>query len=303
MKINLNQLRSFYVAAKYSSVTRAAEILFVTPPAITMQIKKLEEWLGFPLLCREHNKIRISRDAEEIYSQAEVIFGAVEKLETSLEQMLRKRKGELLIGSHHIPAKYILPGLMELIHELQPRLEIKVVLDTIPSLMERLLRQEVHIVLSASPAPCSRIKTVRLFREELALVARPDSRHITGPAISKKELGRLPFLLQERDTILSQMITCYFQAASITPRVIMENINADLIKNFILKDMGVAFLPRFSVDDKIGRGELQEITVVEGLPWIEFNLGVLADATPAPHAYALASSFADRPLPRSQFIR
>lgn len=302
MNVNLNQLRCFYLAAKYKSISKAADALFVTPPAITMQVKKLEEWLGFRLLCREGNSINVTKDARDIFKQVEKIFSEVEKLELQLEKIGNKRESELLIGSHYIPAKYVMPKLMAELNHLQPRLNIKVVLDTIPLLMERVQNHDLHFVLSASPPPCPKIKTIPLFTEDMVLVALRGSKHINKEEISINEIKGLPLLLPEHNTSIFHIISDYLEDAGIIPCISMDNISADVIKNFIMQDMGAAFLLKFSVQDKLDSGEFQEIRIKEGAPIANFSLAYLGEKNLSPAVLEMVSVLEKTSFDRNQLV-
>lgn len=302
MNVNLNQLRCFYLAAKYKSISKAAEALFVSPPAITMQVKKLEEWLGFRLLCREGNSINVTKDAQDIFKQVEKIFSEVEKLELKLEQIGNKRESELLIGSHYIPAKYLMPKLMAELNTLIPRLNIKVVLDTIPLLMERVQNHDLHFVLSASPPPCPKIKAIPLFTEDLVLVALRGSKHISSEEISIKKIKGLPLLLPEHNTSIFHLISDYLDDAGITPCVCMDNISADVIKNFIMQDMGAAFLLKFSVQEKLDSGKFQEIRIKEGAPVAMFSLSYLSEKNLSPAVQDIVSVLEKTRFDRNHFV-
>lgn len=302
MSVNLNQLRCFYFAAKYKSISKAADALFVTPPAITMQIKKLEEWLGFRLLCREGNTINVTKDARTIFMQVEKIFSEVEKLEIQLEELGGKHESKLIIGSHHVPAKYIMPKLMAEIKRLQPQLDIKVVLDTMPLLMERVQNHDLHLVLSASPPPCPKIKTVPLFTEEIVLVAMRESKHISKEEITVQEIKGIPLLFPEHNTNIFHIICDYLEKAGITPCVIMDNISADVIKNFIMQDMGAAFLLKFSVQDKLDSGELKEVRIREGAPVANFNLAYLGEKNLSHTVLNIVSMLEKTSFARSQLV-
>ncbi len=299
MRINLNQLRCFYLAAKFKSVSRAAEALFVTPSAVTMQIKKLERWLGFRLLMREGNAIKLTHGAEAIYAQAEKVFREAEALEQLLEKQMRSQKGEVIIGSHHILAKYILPKFIARIKRLHPKLNVKIVLDSVPQLIDRLHANELHFVLTASLPPKSRLKTIPLFFEEMVLVALKGSRHIRRKKISAQEVASFPLLQQEHSIYI---VDEYLKKTGVPPNIVMDNISADVIKQFILQDMGGAILMRFTVQDELDSGVFQEIRVAEGLPTARFSLVFLDENNFPPDLQELVSSLENSSFRRDDLV-
>ncbi|WP_320006619.1 LysR family transcriptional regulator [Maridesulfovibrio sp.] len=272
MKINLNQLRSFYLAAKFKSVSKAAELLFVTPSAVTMQIKKLEHWAGFRLLIREGNSLKLTQDGMTIYAQATKVFQEAEALENIFEKMMTAHANEVIIGSHHILAKYILPNLIVLLKKLHPNLNVKMILDTVPNLLEKLQSQEIDFVLSASLPQGPDLKKIHLFSEELALVALHDSKLIEKKKITPRDIGSIPLLLQERNIYI---VDEFIKKEVGDPNVVMDNISADVIKQFIHQDIGSAILMRFTVQNELKEAVFQEIEVDGGLPVADFVLAYL----------------------------
>jgi LysR family glycine cleavage system transcriptional activator len=112
MQINLNQLRAFYMAVHYKSISTAAEQLYVTPAAVSMQIKKLEQWLGKRLLERSGNTFTVTEEGMALQAYAQNIFNEVERLEHNIMVRRRDQAGELRIGMHHFPAQYFMPTIL-----------------------------------------------------------------------------------------------------------------------------------------------------------------------------------------------
>ncbi|WP_421899706.1 LysR family transcriptional regulator [Maridesulfovibrio sp.] len=295
MKINLNQLRCFYLAAKFKSVSKAADSLFVTPSAVTMQIKKLERWAGIKLLIREGNSLRLTPDAEIVYTQAKKVFREAEVLEGQLEKMMQAHAHEVVIGAHHILAKYILPNLIALIKKMHPKLNVKMVLDTVPNLIEKLHSNEIDFVLSASLPPGPDFKTIPLFSEELVLVVMQGSKFVKKKRISPKEIGSIPLLLQERNIYI---VDEYIKKEVGEPNIAMDNLSADVIKPFIRQDIGGAILMKFTVQNEIEKGDLLEMEVEGGLPKADFVLAYGDEKKLSEEVQELVMS-----LKKSRFIR
>lgn len=287
--INLNQLRSFYMAARYGSITIAAGKMFVTPPAVTMQIKKLEAWLGFSLLQKEKNRLKIRKEAMELYSYAEVIFSTVEQLELHLDQQAVSKKGELAIGTHHMVARFIAPHLINRLKIAHPNLKFKVILGRIPDLVKKLVDQDIQCILLASEPDPGTIKTIPLFDEDLILVAAKDSQFVRKWVIGTDELAKLPLLMLAQDTNIYWILKRYLDVNGVTPDIVMDNLSGNVILGFLLQDVGVAFSLRFIVQESIEKGFLREIRVRGGLPKAQFRLAFLHEKCRAPHLHSLVS--------------
>ena len=275
MYVNLNQLRAFYTAARNRSMAAAADRLHVSPPAITMQIKKLEEWLGFPLFCRSRPGLELTEQGQTLYTLAATVFDNVEHLERQVEEMVGKRERELLFGTYHIPARYVMPHLLAHARRTCPGLRIRMTLGTQEESLERLRRRDLDVALLVSPPPLPRIKTVLLCRETVPLVVAADSSLCEREVIDVRELGRLPLILQQRGTGFVQAVRDYLQQHGVAPCIAMEDLSSDIVKQFLLQDEGAAFITRFAIQKELDEGTLREIRIAEGGPTIEFSLAYL----------------------------
>ncbi len=300
--INLNQLRSFYMAAKFGSVTIAAEKMFVTPPAVSMQIKKLESWLGFPLLQKEKNHLKLRGEAREIYNYAETIFSNVEQLELFLNQQELSKKGELVLGTDHMLARFIVPHIINRLKKYHSNLKFKVILGRIPDLVNKLLDQEIQCVLLASIPHPEKIKTLPLFDEDLILVAAKNSKFVHNWQIATKDLVGLPLLMLSHDTNTYRLVKEYLELNDVTPDIAMDNLSGDAILGFLLQDLGVAFSMRFTVQEHLDNGSLREIKVKGGLPTANFGLAFLHEDCRHPQLCSLVSWVEKTTLKRSHFV-
>lgn len=300
MKINLNQLRCFYLAAKFKGVSKAAESLFVTPSAVTMQIKKLERWAGFKLLIREGNSLRLTPDAEVIYKQAEKVFQEAEILEDQLEKLMHSHAHKVVIGAHHVLARYILPNLIAVIKKMKPNLNVKMVLDTVPNLIEKLHSNEIDFVLSASLPPEPNFKAIPLFSEELVLVVMQGSGFVKKKRITPQEIASIPLLLQERNIYI---VDEYIKNKVGEPNIAMDNLSADVIKPFIYQDIGGAILMKFAVQNEIEKGDFLEMEVEGGLPKANFVLAFDDEKKLSQEVKELTKSLKEYPFARNTLIQ
>ncbi|MEN6319542.1 MAG: LysR family transcriptional regulator [Syntrophaceae bacterium] len=100
-KMNLNQLRVFYVAAKVQSFTRAADALFLTQPGISKHIKELEEYYSTRLFDRLGKKVVLTQAGEELYRKTETIFNMIDQLKEALDELQGLTRGTLNIGASY----------------------------------------------------------------------------------------------------------------------------------------------------------------------------------------------------------
>ncbi|MDO5674448.1 MAG: LysR family transcriptional regulator [bacterium] len=271
MHINLNQLRCLYMAARYKSMAEAAARLFVSPPAITMQIKKLEQALGMKLVYRQHNELRLTEQGQRVYSHAVSIFEQVERLEHALAAMKARGK-EMLVGVYHIPGQYLMPALLDHWRRLCPELRVRMVLGTQAESLQRLRRHEIHCAVMVNVEAVDNFQAVPFFTDRLLLVAGQGTERLSGKEITVAQLDHLPLLLPQEGTGILRSIEDFLQQHQVQPQIAMAGISGDVIKELVARDLGLAFLVGYSVRREVADGVLREITIREGGPEVQFSL-------------------------------
>ncbi len=281
----MNQLRSFYTAAKLNSISKAAEALMVTPPAICMQIKQLEETVKVRLLLRDGNTIRLTDTGALVFKKAELIFQEIHEIEGLLEDVSTGKSGELRLGCPEVPLKLLMPLIMAF-QRTYPG--IKVILDKgsnaemVKSIRDH--RNELAVV-QYRPSD-SRLKIKVIGKDEVVLVASPKSAHLPGPEISVMQLSEIPLALRLEGSAVREIVLEYLRKFKVTPLIAMESGSISLIKEFVQQDNGVAFLEHDAIDDELRNGALRAVQILEGSPTIEFGIGYRNRKYLSPPAWA-----------------
>lgn len=286
MILNINQLRAFYAAATTGSISKAARTLMVTPPAITMQVKLLEESVGIRLLVREGNAIQLTSAGQAVLRKAEKIFQGIQEMEAFLEDMSTGKSGELRIGCPEMPGQYLLPKLIVEFKKAYPG--IKVVLDQgnsaemAKSIEDR--RNELVFIRHRPADP--RLKTRAIRKEELVLIASPSSVHVAGNEISVAHLSEIPLILTREGSGIREVLLEYFRRFKVEPHIAMELASVVLLKEFVRQDNGVGFVESEAIKEEVSQGLLKVVHVLEGAPEVEFAIGYRKRRELSPAAWA-----------------
>ena len=199
MRINLNQLSVFYLASRHRSMAAAARALFVSPSAVTMQIKKMEGWLGFPVFERGQGELKLTERGQGLYEALQPMFGNLDELEHYIKDLMHAEEAELRFGTHHLPGNYFISDLISHVHTRFPDLRVRMELGTQDHLLEKLFQQKLDIVLIIGDPPDDpKCRSLHLFDEEMVLVTSNSSDFAGIPSISVKDLSSLPLILQQR---------------------------------------------------------------------------------------------------------
>lgn len=285
MILNINQLRSFYMAASMKSISRAAQALMVTPPAITIQVKQLEETIGIRLLVRDGNSIRLTDVGARLFERAEKVFQEIHEMEGFLEDMATGKSGELRIGCPEIPLKRLMP-MIEVFKKTCPG--IRIILDQgLNSDMVKSVEDHRNELAVIRHRPSnSRLKIKVIWTDEVVLIRAPKSVHLSASEISVTQLSEFPLILRREGSAVREVVLEHLRKFKVSPLIAMESASISLLKEFVRQDNGVGFVERDAVNEELQNGTLQAVRVLEGSPAIEFGIGYRNRKDLSPPAWA-----------------
>jgi DNA-binding transcriptional LysR family regulator len=260
-----NQIAAFVETARRQSVSRAAEALFISQPALTARIKGLESDLGAQLFVRGPRGMRLT-DAGDAF-----LPYAVRALETltdgrmQVNALERGGAGRLVIGAAPAVSTYVLPPLLKRFSEGFPRVSISVRTGHSEEILDLVLREQVTIgLVRALKHPD--ILSTPLYEDRLVLVVEPDHPFAGAGRIRMKELAEEQLVQFDRTSSYHDLTSALFVTAGVSPAGRMELDNIDAAKKMVEQGFGVALLPQTSVADELEAGTLAEVKVVDATP-------------------------------------
>jgi len=285
MILNMNQLRAFFAAAKSGSVTKAADALMVTPPAITMQIKQLEETVGIRLLVRDGNAIRLTKTGEEVFTRAEKIFHEIHEMEGFFEDISTSKSGELRIGCPETPLKRLMPLITEF-KKTYPGIRIILDQGSNAEMVKSIGDHRNELAIIRYRPNNSRLKTKVIWTEEVVLIAAPKSIHLSSSEISVMQLPLIPLIFRREGSAVREVVLEYLRKFKIKPSIAVESGSIVVLKEFVIQDSGIAFVERDAIEEELRNGSLKSVHILEGSPTIEFGIGYRNRKELSPPAWA-----------------
>lgn len=274
--MNFNHLRVFYECARELNFSRAAERLLISQPAVSIQIKHLEEILQVKLFNKIGNKVFISGAGKLLLEYAQKIFELENEAEKAINEIKEVKKGTLHIGTTKTYAHYLMPNYISHFHALYPGVSIHLSegssLEMIQSLFN--MQNELAIVASAEypkslhtiafgketeyPKP---LHGIAFGKEEVLLVASPDHTLAKKDPITMKELASFPLVMREEGSAIRKAVMNMFRKMHLTPAILYEASNPEFIKELLEKGEGASFIVRSAVEKELSQGILKEITI------------------------------------------
>lgn len=262
--LTLRQLRAFVEVARASSIGRAAEVLHLTQPAVSMQIRDLEGAVGLPLFERAGKGIRLTTTGEYFLVYARRIFGTLKEAEDSIARLRGLKGGRVVIGMVST-AEHFLPRLLARFRSEHPDVEIRLQLGNREQLGRALLDNDVDLaVMGRAPAALA-ARAEPFAANPLAIVAAPAHPLARKRRLAPAALAQEPFIVREPGSGTRAAMEQFFGEHGIAPPAIMEMSSNETIKQAVLADMGLAFLSLHTVAQELALKQLRVLDI-EGLP-------------------------------------
>ena len=232
------ELKRFKKVVEIGNVTKASEVLFITQPALTQSIHRLEKELGIKLFNQIGKRIFLSEWGKIVYEQSEKIISLWEKTKNI------KNASDLTSCSIGLFDSAAL-DLSKYIQDKLKKTKLEIIIDRSENLLRKLNYGLLDICVCAIPGNYSQftnIKLVKSYKEKLIPVSSK---------VWKEKISEIPFILYSKDSVSQQYVEEAFIRNRIKPKVVAEAVNPLFIKELTLKSFGVAFLPENMVIEEI----------------------------------------------------
>jgi len=294
MEAHLELYRVFVQVAKAGSISSAASALFLTQPAVSQSIARLEEALSVRLFTRSARGVALTGEGEVLLHYAEAALSLLSAGEQKLDRLRRLLDGELRVGAGDTVTRHFLLPHIRAFHERHPGITLRMTNRTSPELLNLLRRGELDLALFNQPdAPPEGVSVTPCLTLEDTFVAGPPFAHLRGRALSGAELSELPLLMLEPASSSRQYVDrCFLsQGISLSPEI--ELTSFDLLLDFAAIGLGAACVVRelFDEEELTNRG-LFPLTLASPLPRRHLALGRLSSMEPSPAAAAFCRMIA-----------
>lgn len=263
--LNLHQLATFQVVAKHCSFVRAAEELHFSQPAVSAQIRHLENSLGVKLFDQIGRRTHLTQAGEELYLYSQKISSLIDETLDSMEALRSPHYGRLSVGADTTVGTYVIPRLLGTFHQIYPQVEISLEVLNRASLVDALASNRVDMAVMGKVPSDMPVEIEPFAFNELVLVAAPTHRLAGLKRVPIEELGREHFLMREPGSGTRAALESVFQEANVPLQVSMQVGNNSAIKQGVAAGLGIALISRVAIDMELETARLV-ILDVEGFP-------------------------------------
>jgi DNA-binding transcriptional LysR family regulator len=264
MHLTLRQLQCFSAVARKLSYTKAAEELHLTQPAVSMQIRQLEQQAGLALTEQFGKRVHLTEAGEEVFRYARSILQQVDELDVVLDRIKGLSGGRLRIAAIS-SANYFAPKLLGTFHERFPDINVSMEVINQTEVLRRVLDNEVDMAIMGQPPKDSQVEAIAFMDNPLIIVAPPEHRLAKRKRIQLKELEKEKFLIREPGSGTRGAMERFFRQNKLKLRTGMGMGSLSSIKQGVQANLGLGLLQRDAVQVEMQLGKLVELKV-KGLP-------------------------------------
>ena len=265
-RYTLRQLDTFLEVARQLSVSRAAELLHVTQPAVSMQIRQLEEIVGMALYEPAGRKIRLTDAGLDFEAYAIAAVAQLKQLEDAMAQRRGLRKGRVTLAIVST-AKYFVPMLLVKFRKRFPDIEVSLQIHNRENIMRLLSRNEVDLVIMGRAPDSLDCIATAFATNPLGVISSPEHPLSRRRGAPLSMLDGQEFVVREMGSGTRQAMERLFAANAIEPRIVMEMPSNETIKQAVMAGMGLSFLSLRAIRHELAAGHLVLLDVA-GLPLV-----------------------------------
>jgi DNA-binding transcriptional LysR family regulator len=254
-------LKVFRTVADKRNFTDAAEVLFLTQPAISLQIKSLEESLGVQLFDRSGKRVSLTAAGEVLLRYANLISELTDQARREIGLLQGEERGRLVLGASTTIAQYLLPRLVGEFTSKNPQVDLSIVGGNTERIVQALLDRQVELGLIEGPAGTRELKTERFLDDELALIVSPRHAWVREGAsrVNVDALAGAPLILREHGSGTRRVVEEALRASGLKMKslnVVLELDSTEAIKAAVEAGLGMAFVSRWALTKDVRLGSL-----------------------------------------------
>ncbi|WP_018953029.1 selenium metabolism-associated LysR family transcriptional regulator [Thioalkalivibrio sulfidiphilus] len=262
------RLQVFYTVARLLSFTKAADALHMTQPAVTFQVRQLEDYFNTRLFDRTHNRVSLTEAGRTVYEYAERIFELYSEMENSVRELTGDVSGALTLGASTTIAEYMLPSLLGDFKKKYPEINIRLKVSNSEGIVSMVENNIIDLGVVESPVSNRNLLVEVCQQDQLVLVVPPDHPLAGEKQATLEQILSQPFICREEGSGTREVIVEYMASQGVDKNalgVCLELGSPEAIKGAVEAGMGVSILSRATVEKELALKRLVAIPLAPPL--------------------------------------
>ena len=258
--MDFDQLETFLAVARLASFSRAAEKRFRTQPAISSQIRSLEEEVGARLLDRSGGKVSVTSSGKIFLKYAEQSLEDRKNMLTDVAETERVPRGEITVGANEGTCLHILPEVFAVFKRQYPAVAVNITRADYARILDCVSDNSVDFGFVSLPIRDPRLTVVPIHHDELVIIAPPQHKLARLKSATVAEVAEYPLVVPKAGHT-RDVLDHLFYERRLKPRYAMELDSSELLKRFVAADVGVGFIARSHVQEDLRAKALAVISM------------------------------------------
>lgn len=282
--MNLELYKSFYYVAKFSNISKASQMLYVSQPAVSRAIKQLEDDLGCQLFFRTSKGVQLTKEGEVLFQHIEKAFNLISSGEKKITEFKNLQTGEVRIAASDTLCKYYLVPYLKLFKTYYPGINVIVTCPTSPQTVKLIKDGRIDFGLVNMPIEDEQLEFKYIMEIQDCFIVGQKLKHLCGSKKHIKDISDYPMLLLEKTSNTRVYIDNYFEKNYVFKTPDFEFPNIDLLVHFAKYDFGIACVIENFVQEALEKSALYKINLVEEIPPRSMSAAYLKNVPLAPAA-------------------
>jgi len=239
------RLQVFHTVARLLSFTKAADSLHMTQPAVTFQVRQLEEYFNTRLFDRTHNRISLTDVGEKVYVYSEKILGLYREMDNDIRTLTGEIIGVLVIGASTTVAEYMLPRILGEFQALYPKVKLRLRVSNSLGVVHMVENNDIDIGLVESSVQNKSLVVETCWEDNLVVIVDPSHPLAAKKSIHVSELRDYPFVAREEGSGTRSVLSDYLEENEMSMNDLdlsMEFGSPEAIKNAVESGLGISIV-------------------------------------------------------------
>jgi len=258
--MDMGELEVFLAVAREKSFSRAAEKVYRSQPAVSMAVRRLEEWVGRPLFVRGSRAARLTDAGELLRDYAERMLNLRDEIRRGVDELEGLGRGRVSLGVNESSIHALLPALARF-RRLHPGVHLAVQRTFSRDIPAEVLNYRLDLGVVSFVPPEEKLAAREILRDELTFVVPPRHRLARRRVVDIGELGEETFVAHIVESPYRWRVIRLFEKHRVPLRMDVELPTIESIKRFVEMKRGVAIVPRMCVRWEVERGQLAEVRI------------------------------------------
>jgi LysR family transcriptional regulator, low CO2-responsive transcriptional regulator len=259
--MNLHQLRIFCSVVEHGSYTRAAETLFMTQPAVSLQVRALERSLQVKLLERVNQQLTVTEAGQALYQCAIPMLNAEVEAERVLAELKGAARGRLVVAANTTGGMYIIPPFLAAYKEQHPESELLLQIDAMDRLIERARQGVIDVGFACGTINQPELTVETIGVDTLTLILSPRHALASQHSLTLEQVATLPFIVPESTSRTRQFIEQVMRERGYSLKIVMHFQGTEPVKKAVESNLGAAIVSSAAVVREVEAGVLRTLAV------------------------------------------